>query len=415
MASRISLPKGARETLVQERETGRLVRSCYRWLESRGRLRAAELVGLTKLTWITVVAGGGEASGYELKTTIPGLRAVFRLPGEYGSREEVADALPTNELRAMARKPVGIVNLFPAFRGSYVKWVRRNEAAVRSICTAATRLRTDEDRVKLARQIDRLPAISRGGGTGGPLPANSALSPLVCCLDPGHRFPIVNNASHVRELLAMSGVYARNTVDRVRAMLGWIGHYGIVDAFYLDAAAMWGALRPLRGVVQREIRKSGRRPGRRTPGRTLSALGWENAEESQFFRRARTVRVRRMHRKMTNALKKLLEGRFKAKRGPHGPGQFDVLVERYEGEGRDLLIEVKSFVDLNAVRLAVGQLLDYHRHLKNRETTDLAVMLPSEPPELIKEFVKDDDVSIKRMMMSASRCCGSPIEHFHAS
>jgi hypothetical protein len=48
---------------------------------------------------------------------------------------------------------------------------------------------------------------------------------------------------------------------------------GIEDAFYLDTAAMWGALRPLRGIVREENRKSGGRPGQRIPGKTLPALG----------------------------------------------------------------------------------------------------------------------------------------------
>jgi hypothetical protein len=100
---------------------------------------------------------------------------------------------------------------------------------------------------------------------------------------------------------------------------------------------------------------------------------------------------------MTNALKRLLEGRFRAKRGLRGPGQFDVLVERYDGGPRNLLIEVKALVDLNAARLAVGQLLDYRRHLAARESTDLAVMLPSEPSRAIREFLTDKDVQIKML------------------
>jgi hypothetical protein len=179
-------------------------------------------------------------------------------------------------------------------------------------------------------------------------------------------------------------------------MLEWVGRYGIVDAFYLDAAAMSSALRPLRRVIASSRRATGGGSrGVRRPGRPLPELGWEDEEVSRFARKARMVTIRRVHRRMTNALKRLFEHRFRVTRGLRGPGQFDVLVYDYDGTGRDLLLEVKSLVDQNAVRLAVGQLLDYRRHIDNRTAADLAVMLPSEPPPVIREFLKD--VSIRTL------------------
>ena len=393
--ARIKLPKAGREGLVQERNTGQLVRSCYRWLEKQGRLRARELAGLTKLTWITVSGDGGEpAPNYERKTTIPALKEMFGLHGEYQDREEVADALPTTELRMLARKRVGIVNLFPAYRGTYTdEWVPRHVAAIKSMCTAATRFRTDEDRIAVARQMDMLAPVPRVGG--GPLRSSSALSPLICCLDPGRRFPIVNKAQPVIDLLAMRGIHEGNTVRRVEMMLGLIGHYGIVDAFFLDAAAMNNALGPLRAVIRREVKNEQEGLGSdvRIPGGALPTLGWEDEEASRFSQKAKTVTVRKIHRKMTNALRKLLVPRYTVKRGPRGPAQFDVLVKSYQGHERDLLIEVKSIVDVNAVRLAVGQLLDYRRSL-NRDSTDLAVMLPSVPTKPMMEFLADVPIKI---------------------
>jgi len=216
-------------------------------------------------------------------------------------------------------------------------------------------------------------------------------------LDPGHRFPIVNNAQPVKDLLAMRGIQAGNTVGRVRMMLGYIGHLGIVDAFFLDVAAMCNALGPLRAAIRKEVKKErdGRESDVRAPGGPLVPLGWEDEEASKFAQKAKTVTVRKIHKKMTNALRKLFEDRYIAKRGLHGSAQFDVLVERYQGHERDLLIEVKSLVDANGVRLAVGQLLDYRRSLHNRASTDLAVMLPSEPTKAIREFLTD--VSIKML------------------
>ena len=139
-------------------------------------------------------------------------------------------------------------------------------------------------------------------------------------------------------------------------MLGLIGHYGIVDAFFLDAAAMNNALGPLRAVIRREVKNEQEGLGSdvRIPGGALPTLGWEDEEASRFSQKAKTVTVRKIHRKMTNALRKLLVPRYTVKRGPRGPAQFDVLVKSYQGHERDLLIEVKSIVDVNAVRLADG-------------------------------------------------------------
>ena len=54
----------------------------------------------------------------------------------------------------------------------------------------------------------------------------------------------------------------------------------------------------------------------------------------------------------------------------------------------DLLIEVKSSAEMTEVRMAVGQLYDYHRQLPNREKTSKAILLPKEPDEHVKELLK---------------------------
>src|SRR3712207_1548207 len=66
-------------------------------------------------------------------------------------------------------------------------------------------------------------------------------------------------------------------------------------------------------------------------------------------------------------------------RGEASPLYTDLYVA-----GLDLLVEAKGTVERNAVRLAVGQLLDYRRYVKARRW---AVLLPSEPRPDLVEFV----------------------------
>jgi hypothetical protein len=71
---------------------------------------------------------------------------------------------------------------------------------------------------------------------------------------------------------------------------------------------------------------------------------------------------------------------------PHGPSgaalQADLWVP-----ARRLLVEAKSTVSREAVRLALGQLLDYQRYLNPRPL--LAVLTPSEPPQDMVRLLAD--------------------------
>src|SRR5260370_41552002 len=59
--------------------------------------------------------------------------------------------------------------------------------------------------------------------------------------------------------------------------------------------------------------------------------------------------------------------------------RYDVLVSKYDGMNRDLLIEAKPDPDLGSIRIAIGQLLDYRRFLPRRAATDLALLTISRP------------------------------------
>src|SRR5882672_2150407 len=82
------------------------------------------------------------------------------------------------------------------------------------------------------------------------------------------------------------------------------------------------------------------------------------------------------------------------KQGNHSDCRYDVLIKNYDDNGRDLLVEAKPDPDRGAIRIAVGQLLDYCRHLPNRLATDLAILTITRPPQPYMEFLLDLQISI---------------------
>ena len=107
---------------------------------------------------------------------------------------------------------------------------------------------------------------------------------------------------------------------------------------------------------------------------------------------------------MTNALLDLLGHTKTIREGDQAHARYDALVEDYDGTGRDLLIELKSSVDPGSVRLAVGQLLDYRRHVPRRAATDLAVLLPEEPSAQMAAYLAD--VGVKALWFADADLSG---------
>ncbi len=92
---------------------------------------------------------------------------------------------------------------------------------------------------------------------------------------------------------------------------------------------------------------------------------------------------------MTGQLKSLFRDYSPLKQGTQAHCRYDVLVKDYDNCGRDLLIEAKPDPDRGAIRIAIGQLLDYRRNLPNRLATDLGTLTIFEPPESYMELLFD--------------------------
>jgi hypothetical protein len=138
--------------------------------------------------------------------------------------------------------------------------------------------------------------------------------------------------------------------------------------------------------------------------RPATALRTEDASVIRYALHARTVEATQQHKVIMNTLNGLARAKhFKTTVGAHGSYQYDALIRNYH-RGRDLLLEVKATVDQAAARLAVGQLLDYRRHLARVRTTDLAVVLPFKPPRSVRELL--DHVGVQLGWLDGRRLTG---------
>jgi hypothetical protein len=70
--------------------------------------------------------------------------------------------------------------------------------------------------------------------------------------------------------------------------------------------------------------------------------------------------------------------------------RYDVLIRGYDGGGRDLLVEAKPDPNKGSIRIAIGQLYDYRRFLKNRAATDLAVLTIGRPDQSYVDLLVSD-------------------------
>jgi hypothetical protein len=109
--------------------------------------------------------------------------------------------------------------------------------------------------------------------------------------------------------------------------------------------------------------------------------------------KSQTIKYRNRRNKMTDRLKDLFAN-YVLKQGTSSYCHYDVLIKDYDHNGRDLLVEVKPDPDRGAIRIAVGQLLDYRCHLPNRLATDLAILTITRPPQPYSGFLFDLQITI---------------------
>jgi hypothetical protein len=343
-----------------------------------------DLWNLLRLTWITVHRDEPTPDHWKgLK--VPALAHLFgREPVILDDLKVTIDSLGLPPpVTAAARKTTGLVNFRNVWRNSCRNWCSANRKALIEILSKAHVLSpNDHARFSLAAKIEALPGIPSPNGANH-VGAAAALTPVVACLDPSSRFPIVNGRESVRDLLRALALSNGDLERQATGLINLIGQFGIEDAFMLDALAQEIAAHVPSSLATEEG----------TPGDEEGGdLPYLDEDERSATIKSQTIQYRNRHNKMTNRLKFLFPNHT-LKPGKQAHCRYDVLMQNYDGSSRDLLIEAKPDPDRGAIRIAIGQLLDYRRHLPNRLATDLAMLTIVQPPQPYIELLFDLQIS----------------------
>ncbi len=378
--------KRKRDWYQSEKNTAALLRAVVS--EKSGQpLSGDDIWHLLRLTWCTHSAD----HGHWRILKVPALLHLFRQnksiqkPSRDAAPQDVLNALTLpRKVAEAAANTTGNIHLYPAYWNSSRDWCKKHEPELRAIIQDAARLQAnDRGRLALAVKIDALPKVPDPPGTHHKNPGD-ILTPLVAFLDPHSRFPLINQRKEVQALLREWRLAGRNLKEQVRGITGVIGKFGISDAFMLDVLADKIKKIPPKLNIPIVVRVVGPRSG--------SALPDFDAGEREYLRQAGTIRYRQRHNKMTTALKRLLPG-FTVTQGTHPDCRYDVLIERYAATGHDLLLEVKPDPEKAAIRIAVGQLLDYRRFVPHPAAADLGLLTIGPPDKNYRQFLSELQIS----------------------
>ncbi|MDI6767130.1 MAG: hypothetical protein QME52_09940 [Bacteroidota bacterium] len=314
---------------------------------------------------------------------MPALWALWEIGDDPPYLEKPIDlrtyGIPSSILK-LAAPQTGFVNFYRAYRNSSYNWITSHFESIAPLIHKSASLKSDHEARELAEAIDELPKIPKPKRRLGRVPAANLLTPLLGCLDPRLRFPLVNKADHVVRLHRKLGITSFSLPDKFNTLVRLIGQYGIRDALMLDVVSNRLVRKALPKVQDSNIGFE------KNPDR---ALDQKDDDDITVIVRNRSRKAVRLHNSMTNQLTRL------CKRAHHvilegvEPFRYDALVKNYDHQGRDLLIEAKSSSHRSQLRLAVGQLLDYRRALPRRAATDLAVLLPNKPSRDSLSFLAD--------------------------
>jgi len=340
---------------------------------------------LLRLTWCT------KAKDHWRRLKVPALlhffpqdKSIQKLSRDAALQDVLDSVSLPKRVAEAAAKTTGNIDLHTAYRNSSRTWCKGHVTELRKITREAASLQAnDRGRLALAVKIDKLPKIPTPKGARHKSPGD-ILTPLIAFLDPHRRFPIVNGRKAVQGLLGELGLRGRSLKEQVRGMTGLIGRFGISDAFMLDVLA--DEIKEIAPKLNTPIavRVVGPRSG--------SALPDFDDGEREYLRQAGTIRYRQRHNKMTTALKRLLHG-FTITQGTQPDCRYDVLIERYAATGHDLLLEVKPDPEKAAIRIAVGQVLDYRRFVPRPAATDLGLLTIGSPDKNYRQFLSELQIS----------------------
>ncbi len=288
-------------------------------------------------------------------------------------------SIPASKCLALLSERTGITLYYTAYRPATLALVKKRSTDIALAFKKVATHTADVSRKvhSVASSIESLGALRISNKVISPF---KGLTPVLSCLDPQRRFPIMNKRTH--DLLQCIGEKAnKNGIVALSKLIG--PTYDIADARELDVYA---------SSVKFPTAKI-----RSTPKNAASDgfkdIGLKSEINSLAQIAAKKTIIKKLHNELINRLNDyLLWRQVTAKES-----RFDALVIGWK-KGRDLLIEAKTTsvgaTGRSQIRQAIGQLYDYRFTFMPTNKVDLAILLPKEPSSHIKQLLDSLDIEL---------------------
>lgn len=368
----------------RKRRTNQLVRIIAEALLKQGKILPEQLHGLCRLTWITSNNHGPDAP-YVNSTKIPALASILQKQYQKATLVQVGEdatqwtGLPITKKLILG--DTGFTNFYKAYRKSSLGWIADNLNTLIPMFQAAYKLKTDAQALGLVRKIMNLPGIPKANHNEELMRPEFLLTPVFFALDERIRFPVMNGNDGVTALLKKLKAFHEPLDEQFLRMISLYGKGGIKDAADLDEVG--GDLPEVVGVGNADPTKH-LLSEKKVAGRKIPL---KDEADLKILQKELVVHCRKIHNKLTNQLRKKLSD-YTLLEGISKGALFDVLVKDFDGSKTDLLIEVKSSIESPQIRMAVGQVLDYWFRMYGEIDPCVAILLPKEPDNVIKDFLR---------------------------
>jgi len=388
----------------RQRKTNRLVRKIAKYVFQQSHVTPTQLYGLSQLSWITT--NNSENESYIKSTKIPALGNIFNKDYKSLTLEEVSNdiaiIMEDDFIANLIQEHTGFTHFYKAFRKSSLPWLEQSFDTLLPMYKAAYSATNNKNRKELVKGISNILGIPKANHPETLMKPEYFLTPTFFALDKEIKFPIINGSKGVEELLKGLKVRDNDLVTQYVEMVKLYGVGRIEDAADLDQVGL-----DLPDFIDTPKQRAKKSLLKHKKTKSINELPLKDENDIEVIHKAGKITQRRIHNQLTNLLSsslpnyKLLEGRDKS-------CMFDVLVKNYDGKN-DLIIEVKSSLEMPNIRMAIGQLFNYWFELNgDTDTRHIAILLPETPNDKCINFLKWMNIGLlwfyKNKLHTSSEC-----------
>jgi hypothetical protein len=375
----LGLPKYQRNDrqkrwVASERRTANLIQSLWNAAGQKQRDDPAFLCLLVQCGWNT----GGRKRGGDATRRWRNNKIADYLRVPYGSDQQLAHdlvsrfgSLSLSGCLSIVKERTGITQYYTAYHPATLKFIKRHSSQI-ALAFRQVSIRSGDvyDKIRsVATLIESHGDISAGGHHISPF---NGLTPVLSCLDPQCKFPIMN----VRTRALLERIEKKADKEGAVALSKLIGpDHNIRDNRELDVYANTEKFPKLKTQALRTNSAEG-----------FKDIGLKSEINSMAQIAAKKTTIKKLHNKLVNDLIECILWRQK----PLKESRFDVLLVGWK-KGRDLLIEAKTASEgptgRSQVRQAIGQLYDYRFTYLPNNNVDLAVLLRKEPSVHVQKLL----------------------------